>query len=208
MYLPSHFQETRVDVMHDLMRAHPLATLVTFGGDGIIANHIPMVLHADASEHGVLRGHVARPNPFWKNLDPSVEALAVFQGPHHFITPTWYPSKQENGKVVPTWNYAVVHAHGPLIIIDDADWLLEQVNSLTSEHESARDRPWAVSDAPANYIEAMLKGIIGLELPINHLDGKWKVSQNRDRKDREGVAQGLKQEGTASSIQMAELIGR
>ena len=206
MYQQHHFQEERLGVMHDLIRAHPLATLVSYSEDGLTANHIPFVLHTDLSERGTLRGHVAKGNPIWKGYDKSVEVLAIFQGPQHYVTPAWYPSKKEHGRAVPTWNYVVVHAYGPLTVVDDLDGLLEHLQTLTSQHEKGRDQPWAVSDAPKDYIDRMLKGIIGLELPITRLEGKWKVSQNRPEKDREGVVRGLKSEGTTSAALMADLV--
>lgn len=208
MYQPPHFREDRIEVMHDLMRAHPLATLVSFDGDGVSANHLPLVLHTDVSKRGTLRGHVAKANPFWKNFDASVEALAVFQGPHHYISPGWYPSKKEHGRVVPTWNYAVVHAYGPMSVFDDAEWLLAHLQALTSQQEADRDHPWAVTDAPADFLAGMLKGIVGFEFPITRIEGKWKFSQNRSEKDRGGVVQGLIIEGSPSSAQVSDLIPR
>ncbi|NQU56785.1 MAG: FMN-binding negative transcriptional regulator [Rhodospirillales bacterium] len=208
MYQPPHFLEQRPQVMHDLIRAHPFATLVSYSSHGLVADHVPLVLHDDIGEYGTLRGHVAKANGLLKNFDASVEVLAIFQGPHHYVSPGWYPSKKEHGKVVPTWNYAIVHANGPLRVIDDAGWLLEQVSTLTNQHEAGRDQPWAVNDAPADYVEKMLGGIIGPEIPISRLQGKWKASQNRPKADREGVAKGLKDEATTSAFQMADLIPR
>ncbi len=208
MYQPPQFQEDRVPVMHDLMRTHPFATLISYASDGISANHVPLVLHQDGSDFGTLRGHIAKANGLANNFDATVELLAVFQGPHHYVTPAWYPSKKQHGKVVPTWNYAVVHAYGTLRVIDDADWLLAQVQSLTNLHEAGRDQQWAVSDAPPDYVEKMLKGITGLEIPISRLQGKWKVSQNKDDADREGVARGLKSEASSAATQMSDLIPR
>ncbi len=208
MYQPPHFKEDRLEVMHDLMRAHPFVTLVSFDGDGVSANHLPLVLHTDVSECGTLRGHVAKANPFWKNVDASVEVLAIFQGPHHYISPAWYPSKKEHGKVVPTWNYAVVHAYGPMSVYDDADRLFTHLQALTSRQEADRDHPWAVTDAPADYVARMLKGIVGFEIPITRIEVTWKFSQNKAEKDREGVVQGLNIEGSPSSIRVADLIPR
>jgi transcriptional regulator len=205
MYQPSHFQEQRIPVMHNLIRAHPFATLISNGSDGLTADHIPLLIHDDGSEYGVLRGHLAKANPLTKNRNLSGDVLAAFQGPHHYITPAWYPSKKEHGKVVPTWNYAIVHAHGPLRLIEEADWLLDQVTALTSQQETGRDQPWALSDAPADYIEKMIKAIVGLEIPISRLHGKWKVSQNRSEADIKGVVQGLKDEETTQALQLANL---
>jgi len=208
MFQPTPFQEQRIPVMHDLMRAHPFASLISYGSDGLSADHVPLVVHESGSEHGTLRGHIAKANPLGKSVDAAADVLAIFQGPHHYVTPAWYVSKQEHGKIVPTWNYAVVHAYGPMRVIDDADWLLAQVQSLTSQHEAGRNQPWAVNDAPTNYIEKMLRGIVGLEIPISRLSGKWKVSQNKSDADREGVAKGLKEEATTSALQMVDLIAR
>ena len=196
MYVPKHFEEDRTEVLHALIRAHPLAVLVVLGADGLVANHIPMEIDPTAGPLGTLRGHVARANPVWKSVRPDVDALAVFQGPEAYITPSYYATKAATGKVVPTWNYAVVHAHGPLRAIDDAAWLRRLVEQLTDRHEAERGRatgaaPWHVSDAPERYMDAQLELIVGIELPIARLDGKWKVSQNRTAEDRAGVVDGL-----------------
>lgn len=206
MYQPEMFQEDRAEVLHDLMRSHPFATLVSFDGKGVVADHIPMVLHPELGDHGVLRGHVARPNPLWQEFDASVDVLAIFQGVHHYITPNWYPSKQETEKVVPTWNYAVVHACGPMTIFKEADWLRAQVESLTMQMESGRSEPWAVSDAPDDYLERQFRGIVGLEIAITQLIGKWKLNQNRTAEDRQGVVEGLKGEDNEAAQTMAGMI--
>ena len=210
MYLPAHFKETRTPVLHDLIRAHPLAVLVTLDANGLVANHLPLEIDAGAGEHGTLRGHVARGNPMWKSYRPEVEAMAVFQGPHGYITPAYYATKAATGEVVPTWNYATVHAHGPLRVIDDAGWLRSFVEQLTDRHEARRQQatgaaPWKVSDAPAAYIDRLVKAIVGIELPIARIEGKWKVSQNRPAEDRAGVIAGL---GAGDPVQqaMAELL--
>jgi transcriptional regulator len=208
VYLPPIFREDRLEVMHDLMRAHPFATLVSFDGDALVANHLPLMIDQGASERGTLKGHVAKANPLWKTLDPSVEVLAVFQGPHHYISPSWYPSKKQHGKVVPTWNYAVVHAYGPVSVVVDPDRLLAHVKALTSRQEAGREHPWAVADAPADYVESQLKRIVGFEIPITRIEGKWKVSQNRSEADRDGVVEGLRAEESPSSAQVADLIPR
>jgi len=195
MYQPPHFREDRRDVQHALMRAHPLALLVTFGEGGLTANPVPLILHPEEGGHGVLRGHLARANPQWRTFDPAVECLALFQGAQGYITPSWYATKRETGKVVPTWNYAVVQAYGRLAVVEDAEWLREQVRSLTDRHESTRPAPWAVADAPDDFIRAQLKGIVGIEIAISRVEAKWKVSQNRNGADRAGVAAGLLGEG-------------
>ena len=196
MYLPAHFAESRAEVLHALIRSHPLGLLVTQNGDGsIAANDIPFVLDAsDDGSPGILRAHVARANPLWRTARGDVESLVVFQGPQGYISPAWYPAKAEHGKVVPTWNYVVVQARGALRAIDDREWLRAFVTRLTDRHESPRPAPWAVTDAPADYIDTMLGAIVGIEMPLTSLLGKWKMSQNRPATDREGVAQGLDRE--------------
>ena len=206
MYQPPHFREERTEVQHALMRAHPLALLVTFGEGGLTANPVPLILHPERGEKGVLRGHLARANPQWRSFDPSVECLAVFQGVDAYITPSWYATKRETGKVVPTWNYAVVQAYGRLTVIEDAGWLGEQVRSLTDRHEAARPAPWAVADAPENFVRAQLKGIVGIEIAINRIEAKWKVSQNRNEADRAGVTEGLLGEEDEAARAMASLV--
>jgi transcriptional regulator len=206
MYQPPHFREERTEVQHALMRAHPLALLVTFGEGGLTANPVPLILHPERGEKGVLRGHLARANPQWRSFDPSVECLAVFQGVDAYITPSWYATKRETGKVVPTWNYAVVQAYGRLTVIEDSGWLGEQVRSLTDRHEAARPAPWAVADAPENFVRAQLKGIVGIEIAINRIEAKWKVSQNRNEADRDGVTEGLLGEEDEAARAMASLV--
>lgn len=179
MYLPKHFAETDISVMHELMRAFPLATVVTQGPDGLDANHIPLHLDAAAGPNGTLRGHVARANPLAADATVNRKILVIFKGPDSYISPSGYATKAEHGKVVPTWNYAAVHAYGELRLIDDAEWLLAQLKALTAEHEGRLPRPWAVDDAPADYIGKMLGAIVGIEIAIDRLVGKWKVSQNQ-----------------------------
>jgi transcriptional regulator len=206
VYNPPHFREDRLPVLHALIREHGLATLVTMGPDGLAANHIPMEVHDNDGPLGTLRGHVSRANPVWHRTVADVEALAIFQGPQAYVSPAWYPTKQETGKVVPTWNYAVVHAHGPLRVIEDRGWLRALVERLTARYEADRADPWHVTDAPADYVEGMLNGIIGLEIPIARLEGKWKVSQNRPAADRTGVVAGLRAAGGPERAAMADLV--
>jgi len=203
MYMPAHFEETRTPVMHDLVRAHPLATWVVQTADGLLVNHIPFLIDPDRGPHGTLVGHVARANPVWQQLAASV---AVFQGPQAYVSPNWYPSKHAHGKAVPTWNYAVVHAHGTPRAIESRDALLDIVSRLTHVHEARQAAPWAVGDAPADFIDQMLKAIVGIEVPIERLVGKWKVTQNRSLPDRLGTVAGLRQQGDAQSLAMAELV--
>ena len=205
MYIPRANQEDRIPVLHRLIEDQPLASLVTMGSSGLFASHIPMVLERNGAK-GQLRGHISRANTQWRDYTPSVEALAIFSGPQHYITPTWYPEKQETGKVVPTWNYVVVHAYGFLKIIEDAEWLMTHLASLTAIHEAECPVPWKISDAPADYIASLTKGIVGLEITIERLEGKWKVSQNRSEQDRSGVAIGLAELNTTESLAMKALV--
>ena len=202
MYQPPHFAETRPEVLYELIIANPLGLLVTNGPGGLMANHLPF--HLDAAK-STLRAHLARANAQWKELAAGGECLIVFQGPHAYVTPGWYATKQETGKVVPTWNYAVVQVRGRPNVHQDADWLRAQVGELTDHHESSRAKPWAVEDAPEEYIASQLRGIIGVEIAIAAMDGKWKASQNRVEADREGVAKGLAAQGDSA---MAALVAK
>ncbi|MBX3651200.1 MAG: FMN-binding negative transcriptional regulator [Burkholderiales bacterium] len=205
MYEVAAFRETRIEVMHALICAHPLAMLATLSGGILDANHLPLLVDPDPAPNGTLRGHVARANPLWRQ-PPEGEVLAVFRGPQAYVTPSWYPSKREHGKVVPTWNYAVVHARGPLVIRDDRDWLHALVSRLTRSQEAGRPQPWGVGDAPEEYIDRMLKAIVGIEIPVTSIEGKWKVSQNRTQADRDGVAAGLRVRDDAEALLMARLV--
>jgi transcriptional regulator len=201
MYTPPHFEEASASTMRALICAHPLAALVTQGTDGISADHIPM-LPVGATSLFALHGHVARANPLWRNLSEDSDVLAIFQGPNQYISPKWYPSKQEHGKVVPTWNYLVVHARGRIRWKHEAGWLREHIEVATSTHEDA-DNPWQVSDAPDEFIDRMLSAIIGFEIQISELKGKWKLNQNRSAADKRGVIDGLKNQGSSVAAEMA-----
>lgn len=190
MYLPPHFEQHDPAALHALMRGHPLATLVSHGDGGLTADHVPLEFDATGGEQGTLFGHVARANPLWR-VAAGAPVLAVFTGPQAYVSPSWYPSKAATHKVVPTWNYAVVHAHGVLEAVEDAPWLRALVGRLTDHHEAPRPAPWAVDDAPADYVQQMLRAIVGIRIPVARLIGKWKVSQNRSEADRLGVAKGL-----------------
>ena len=205
MYVPNANREDRLAVLHRLMEDHPFASLITIGSSGLIASHIPMVLEQNGAK-GVLKGHVSRANTQWRDYSSSVEALAIFSGPQHYITPSWYPEKQETGKVVPTWNYVVVHAYGYLKVVEDGEWLMVHLRQLTKIHEAGSPVPWQVGDAPAEYVASQLKGIVGLEMVIERIEGKWKVSQNRSERDREGVATGLAELNTTESLAMKSLV--
>lgn len=206
MYIPKHNEETRTDVLDRLILSQPLASLVTMGSSGLFASHLPMVLHRTHTERAVLRGHLSRANPQWREFSASIQALAIFSGPQHYITPAWYPEKAETGKVVPTWNYAVVHAYGLLRIVEDATWLLEHLHSLTDANESSQSAPWSVKDAPADFVATLLNGIVGIELEIERLEGKWKVSQNQTERTRASVVHGLQVLDTDASLAMRDLV--
>lgn len=195
MYVPPHFQQSDLAVLHEAIRGAGLATLVSLGADGLIASHVPMLLDADTGPNGTLMGHLAKGNPQGRGAVAGTDALAIFQGPDAYVTPSWYATKREHGKVVPTWNYVAIHAYGSLEFFDDAPQLLDLVTRLTSRHEGPRAQPWAVGDAPPDFIQAQLKGIVGFRMAITRLDGKWKMSQNRPAADRIGVAEGLRTEG-------------
>jgi len=208
MYNPAHFSEARVDVIADIIRTYPFATLITHGSNGIDANHIPfeLELEPEPAPFGTLRGHVSRANPVWREHAPEVEALVIFQGPQAYISPSWYETKKETGKVVPTWNYIAVHAYGILRVVEDRDWLRGLVERLTDRHESGRPEPWRISDAPPDYLDSMLRAIVGIEIAVTRWLGKWKLSQNRSAADRAGVAAGLAASGAVDGVAMAAAI--
>ncbi len=206
MYIPKANEETRLPVLYGLIEAQPFCSLVTMGPAGLFATHIPMVLQKEGQPLGRLKGHISRANRQWRDFSPEIEALAIFSGPQHYISPSWYPEKQETGKVVPTWNYAVVHAYGHLKVIENTDWLLAHLESLVNIHEASFPAPWKISDAPAEYIESLTKGIVGLELSIQRLEGKWKASQNHSEAHRESVVKGLEDLNTAESQAMKALM--
>ena len=206
MYIPAHCQESHVSVLHALIEAHPLGTWVTQGDEGLIVNHLPFLIDGSRGDFGTLIGHVARPNPVWKQFSRTVPSVVVFQGAESYISPSWYPSKAETGKAVPTWNYAVVHGRGLPMVFEDRERLLAHVTRLTDTHEAALENPWHVTDAPADFIDALLKGIVGVEIPLTSLTGKWKVSQNRSDGDRRHVVQSLEEQGDDRSRAMAALI--
>jgi len=206
LYLPAYFEEKRADVLHSLMRARPLATLVAVCESGIVANHIPVETSSEPAPYGLIRGHIARANPLWRTYRADSEALAIFQGPQTYISPSFYPSKKETGEVVPTWNYAVVHAHGSLRFIQDAEWLRALVTRLTNAHEASRQAPWKIDDAPPPYIEKMLSMIVGFEFSVVSLIGKWKLSQNHPAANRRGVAEGLRSASGAEPAEVADML--
>jgi transcriptional regulator len=206
MYTPKHFEQPRTEVLHELMRARPLATLITLTSNGLNANHIPLHLIDTPEPFGTLRGHVAHANPLWNDFEKDVEVLAIFHGPDSYITPSWYATKQETGKVVPTWNYAVVHAYGMLRIIDDASWIRTQLETLTAQNEANFAKPWSVADAPHEFTEKLIGAIVGVEIVITKLTGKWKVSQNQPAQNQASVIEGLNNSELRDAVAMAALV--
>jgi transcriptional regulator len=208
MYQPPHFREDRIEIQHSLIRAHPLGLLISAGPSGLMANPIPFLIDGQASERGTLRGHLARANNQVSELEAVNECLIVFQGPHDYVTPSWYATKRETGKVVPTWNYVTVHVWGRPRVIADAVWLRQQIDDLTNLREQVLSEPWKVTDAPDSYVASQIKGIIGLEIPIARIEGKWKVSQNRSEADRAGVGAGLREQGDRGEPMASLVAGR
>jgi transcriptional regulator len=206
MYTPKAFEVTDLPLLHTAMQQAGLAILVTMTSGGLVATHLPLLLDTTKGLYGTLTGHVSRANQQWKETEPSAEALVIFPGLDSYVTPTWYPAKQETGRVVPTWNYAAIHAYGPITFFEDAERLRTVVTELTTQHEAALPAPWKVTDAPATYIDAQLKAIVGFELPITRLEGKQKFNQNRSREDREGVIAGLRELKDPRKTQVAELM--
>jgi transcriptional regulator len=191
MYLPASFRQDDLAALHRQILDCRLATVVSQGPSGLTASHLPLLLEPDEGQYGTLYGHFARANPHWRDLAGGAEALVVFAGPEAYVSPSWYPAKAEHGKVVPTWNYIAVHAQGRAELFDDAERLLQLVSRLSQRHEAGRPQPWAVNDAPRDYIDGMLRAIVGFALPIERLQGKWKLGQNRSAADQAGVREGL-----------------
>ena len=206
MHVPKHFRQDDTESMKAMILANPLGSLVTVGPSGLSANHIPFELAKEPSPYGSLLGHVARANPVWREISPEFEALIIFNGASTYVSPSWYPSKQLNQKVVPTWNYVVVHAYGHVRVVEEASWLRAHVGRLTNREESKFDFPWSVSDAPIEFTEKMLGAIVGIEIEVTRLEGNWKVSQNRPGPDRAGVVEGLLNQGIPSAQLMAEYV--
>jgi len=206
MYVPAQFKEDRVPVLHDAIRKYGFGTLVTSSEQELEASHLPLLLDAEPAPLGTVLGHVARANPQWQRVKPDFQALAIFLGPNTYITPSWYPTKQQNGKVVPTWNYLAIHAYGTISFFDDPGALRAHVGRMTDTHEAPRAAPWAVSDAPADYVDQMLRAIVGFKLRITRLEGKWKMSQNRPEQDVSGVLEGLTRENGEGHEPVADII--
>lgn len=206
MYIPSDFEQTQVPILHELIRAYPFGALVCATPDGVDANHLPFLLDSVPTPLGTLYSHVSRSNPLWRTFAPDTEALVIFQGPNSYVSPSWYSTKKQTSRVVPTWNYVAVHARGPVRVIEDRERLRGFLDAITSRHEAGTREPWEVADAPPEYIDKLLDAIVGVEIPIAGLVGKWKVSQNRTELDRSGVVNGLLQAGTDTALAMAEQV--
>jgi transcriptional regulator len=206
MHNPPLHEETRLDILHALIRTYPLGAWVMLGDGELLANHIPFLLDPTRGEFGTLVGHVARANPVWKTSAQPIPSTIIFQGPQTYISPSWYPSKHEHGKVVPTWNYAVVHAQGQPRYIDDHHWLFEQLGKLTDTHEASQALPWKIDDAPRDFTDTLMSAIVGVEIPIQRIAGKWKTNQNRSDADKLGVVAGLLTKGDQQSTAMAALV--
>ncbi|RKF20094.1 FMN-binding negative transcriptional regulator [Alginatibacterium sediminis] len=202
------FREQRSDVMHDMIANNSFGSVITMQTGSIVADHLPLNIHPEIGSHGTLRGHIARSNPMTKLLDNDQEILIIFQGPQHYVSPSWYPSKALHEKVVPTWNYIMVHARGKVKFHDDADWIYNHLVELTARNEVGRDKPWKVSDAPPQFIRSQLKALTGIEIEITSLQGTWKTSQNKSLDDNIGVCQGLMSEGSDMATLMATQVVR
>jgi transcriptional regulator len=206
MYVPVHFKEDRIEVLHDAIRQYGFGTLVTSSEQEMEASHLPMLIEPEPAPFGTLLGHLARANPQWQRVKPGMQALAIFLGPNTYITPSWYQTKQETGKVVPTWNYLAIHAYGEIDFFHDPAELRAHVSKMTETHEAPRAAPWAVSDAPEAFVDQMLRAIVGFKLRITKLEGKWKMSQNRPAKDVTGVIEGLSREEGEGHQPVAEIV--
>ena len=203
MYLPKLFEEKRLDVLHSFVREHPFGALVVMSSNGLDANHLPFEIDTESGPFGTLHCHVSRANPVWRDFSPDIEALAIFEGPNTYISPTWYPSKQETGKDVPTWNYMVVHARGPMRVIDDVHQVRAHLEKLVAKNEKGRPHPWKITDAPEDYVNKQLSLIVGIEIALTSIFGKWKLGQNRQLRDRHGMLQGLLEANTPETLAVA-----
>jgi len=206
MYVPSHFDESRLAVLHEFIRQHPFAAIIANTAAGLEGNHLPLLVDAERGRFGTLRGHIARANPMWQTVSAGSEVLTIFQGVSHYVSPRWYPSKREHGKVVPTWNYAVIHARGSIQWFHDPDWLRSLLETTTNLHEGTHPMPWHVSDAPDEYVRRQIGAIVGFEILLSDLTGKWKLSQNRNDADRAGVTSALEGQPDEGAQEMAALM--
>jgi len=202
MYTPKHFSAPSEAALRALIRAYPFATLITMAATGVEVNHLPLYLDGDR----VLGGHVARANPLWQDAQPEQEVMVVFHGLHTYVTPSWYASKAQTGMVVPTWNYVVVHVRGTLRVIEDAQWLRNHLTALTAQQEVAFEQPWQLEDAPVGFIDKLMQAVVGIEIEITQLTGKWKVSQNQPLENQQGVLQGLRASDASHSHDMAAVV--
>jgi transcriptional regulator len=207
MYQPEHFRLDDRDALHDVMRAHPLGQLISAGASGLQANPVPFVLHADDGNQGLLRTHLARPNAQWRDFVDGCDVLVIFQGPQAYVTPSWYAAKKEHGKVVPTWNYVTVQVRGRATAVQEGRWLVRHVSSMSDQQEEPLDHPWAVRDAPEPFITALTRGIVGVEIAITAISGKFKMSQNRPEADRQGVVKGMAAQGAADVAALVSRLG-
>lgn len=206
MYIPAHNAETDLNTLQDLIVAHPLGAWITQGADGLTANHIPFIIDRERGPYGTLRAHVAKANPIWRELIAGQESLVIFQGPQSYITPSWYPSHLSSGEVVPTWNYVLVHAKGPAEVHQDPAWVYQAISDLSVQQEAGRAPPWKVEEAPADFIERLARAIVGIEIPIESLSGKWKLSQDETTEDRLGTVAGLAAQPDANSQALAQWV--
>lgn len=205
MYLPPHFAVTDPEALHQLMQANPLGALITCGEGGLDANHLPFEFDGEQGAHGVLRAHVARNNPLWQEVKDGDEVLVIFRAAEGYISPSWYPGKQVHHKQVPTWNYAVVHAHGRILVRDDARFVRRLLANLTRHHEAGEPTPWKMADAPRDYLETMVQAVVGIEIEVERLVGKFKLGQNKEAADRQGAIDALQAKG---QIDLAEAMQR
>lgn len=204
MYLPAHFEMTDATILHDVIVKYPLGTWIVSNGHELVINHIPFLFEPDHGAHGALIGHVARANPVWTELNESTKSAVVFHAEQGYVSPNWYASKRSDGRVVPTWNYAVVHVHGTAKTIEDKEALLQIVSTLTNQHEANQAHPWKVPDAPGDYIDKLLGAIVGIEIQIESIQGKFKLSQNRSAQDRQGVIAGLQDSNNSVELALAK----
>lgn len=195
MYIPKHFEESNIEALHEFIRCNPFAILVTNIDSGLNADHIPVYLNTDNKNKVCLHGHIAASNPVWKNISGNSDVLLIFQSSHAYITPSWFPSKKVDGKVVPTWNYSAVHVKGSIEFIHEPSWKINLLNNLTAHQEEKLENPWQVSDAPSEFIEKLLPEIVGFEVVVNEIFGKFKLSQNQSKENRMGIAEGLEKQG-------------
>lgn len=202
MYTPKHFSAPGEAALHELIRTYPFATLIMTTGSGVEVNHLPLYL----DDQGVLSGHLTRANPLWQAVQAEQQVMAVFHGPHAYVTPSWYATKTQTGMVVPTWNYVVAHVRGTLRVIEDAHWLRAHLAALTAQQEAVFEQPWPLEDAPAGFIDKLMQAVVGIEIEITQLTGKWKVSQNQPLTNQLGVLQGLSASEAAHGQAMAEIV--